>query len=230
MKKMYKAMLLVLCAVLLVVASVMGTLAYLQMTTGTVQNTFTVGKVEITLDEAKVNAYGELVDVNGNVTTAGADNLAPRIPDGNSTGNEYKLIPGHEYTKDPTVTVKAGSEACYVFVKVTNNISAIEAATTIFDQIEDNDWNVLYTFGENYTTAIYYMLVDATDVDVKYPVFNTFKIKTDADGQTLKNYDGETIEITAYAIQMDGLVDPEMTEWENADAAWTKGSWYVDPV
>ena len=45
MKKMYKAMLLVLCAVLLVAGSVMGTLAYLKAQTGTVTNAMTVGKV-----------------------------------------------------------------------------------------------------------------------------------------------------------------------------------------
>jgi predicted ribosomally synthesized peptide with SipW-like signal peptide len=53
MKKMYKVMLLVLCAALLIAGSVMGTLAYLK-DTKSVTNTFTVGKVEITLDEAKI--------------------------------------------------------------------------------------------------------------------------------------------------------------------------------
>lgn len=47
-------------AVLLVAASVMGTLAYLT-STDTVKNTFTVGKVAITLDEAEVTEYGEAV-------------------------------------------------------------------------------------------------------------------------------------------------------------------------
>ena len=54
MKTRSKALVLTLCAVLLVVATVMGTMAYLT-STDTVTNTFTVGKVAITLDEAKVN-------------------------------------------------------------------------------------------------------------------------------------------------------------------------------
>ena len=60
MKKKTKALMLVLCAVLLVTASVLGTMAYLTSTEKVV-NTFTVGKVAITLDEAKVNADGTAV-------------------------------------------------------------------------------------------------------------------------------------------------------------------------
>ena len=108
MKKTKKALLLAACAVLLAAASVMGTVAYL--TSGDkVINTFTVGNVRITLDEAKVDEMG--------TPEAGADRVK---------GNEYKLLPGHTYVKDPTVTVLKGSEDCYVRLKVTlNNASKI---------------------------------------------------------------------------------------------------------
>ena len=113
MKTKSKALLLTLCAVLLIAASVLGTMAYLT-STDTVTNTFTIGKVEIKLDEAKVNANG--IPVEG----------AARV-----TGNSYKLMPGTTYTKDPTVTVKAGSEESYVRMKVTfNNATAIIALCT----------------------------------------------------------------------------------------------------
>lgn len=113
MKTKSKALLLTLCAVLLVAASVLGTMAYLT-STDTVTNTFTVGKVEIKLDEAKVTADG--IPVEG----------AARV-----TENSYKLMPGNTYTKDPTVTVKAGSEASYVRMKVTfNNAKKIIALCT----------------------------------------------------------------------------------------------------
>lgn len=100
MKKTTKVLALLLCAVALVVGSVMGTLAYLTYTTEIVQNTFTVGKVEIDLDEAKVNEDGE------------------KISEERVKANEYHLLPGHTYIKDPTVTVKAGSDDCYVRMKV----------------------------------------------------------------------------------------------------------------
>ena len=108
MKTKSKALLLTLCAVLLVAASVLGTMAYLT-STDTVTNTFTVGKVEIKLDETDVtNPTGSRVQANS-----------------------YKLMPGTTYTKDPTVTVKAGSEEAYVRMKVTfNNATEIIALCT----------------------------------------------------------------------------------------------------
>ena len=103
MKTKSKALLLTLCAVLLVAASVLGTMAYLT-STDTVTNTFTVGKVEIKLDETDVT------NPNG-----------PRVK-----ANSYKLMPGTTYTKDPTVTVLKGSEDSYVRMKVTfNNAAAL---------------------------------------------------------------------------------------------------------
>ena len=113
MKTKSKALLLTLCAVLLIAASVLGTMAYLT-SSAEVKNTFTVGKVEIKLDEAKVTADG--IPVEG----------AARV-----TENSYKLMPGNTYTKDPTVTVKAGSEESYVRMKVTfNNAKEIIALCT----------------------------------------------------------------------------------------------------
>ena len=108
MKTKSKALLLTLCAVLLVAASVLGTMAYLT-STDTVTNTFTVGKVEIKLDETDVT-----------------NPTGPRVQ-----ANSYKLMPGTTYTKDPTVTVKAGSEESYVRMKVTfNNATEIIALCT----------------------------------------------------------------------------------------------------
>ena len=108
MKTKSKALLLTLCAVLLVAASVLGTMAYLT-STAKVENTFTVGKVEIKLDETDVT-----------------NPTGPRVQ-----ANSYKLMPGNTYTKDPTVTVKAGSEESYVRMKVTfNNATEIIALCT----------------------------------------------------------------------------------------------------
>ena len=49
MKKAKKVLLLALCAVLLVGATIAGTVAYLTSTTTEVKNTFTAGKVQILL-------------------------------------------------------------------------------------------------------------------------------------------------------------------------------------
>ena len=61
MKTKSNALLMTLCAVLLVAASVLGTMAYLT-STDEVENTFTVGNVKITLDESKVDQNGNAVE------------------------------------------------------------------------------------------------------------------------------------------------------------------------
>lgn len=125
-----KALLMSLCAVLLVAASVLGTMAYLTDSKD-VKNTFTVGNVAIKLDEAKVDENGtQVVDKDGN-------------PVARVTENEYKLLPGHTYTKDPTVTVKTPSVDSYVRMKVTfNKASALIAMCTDPEFAEDGPTGV----------------------------------------------------------------------------------------
>ncbi len=108
--KLRRILLLLACAVLLVSLSVGATLAYLTSTTQTVKNTFTVGNVNITLDEVLLDDNGDIVKENGEVK---------RTEDGNE---DIHLLPGRKIPKDPTVTVLEGSEACYVRVKVTVNV------------------------------------------------------------------------------------------------------------
>lgn len=191
MKTKSKALLMTLCAVLLVAASVLGTMAYLTSTTGEVKNTFTIGKIAITLDEAPVNEYGEEVD--------GA----------RRTQNQYKLVPNHEYKKDPTVHVTGNSENSYIFVKVVNGITAIEAAgdTTIAAQIQKN-WMKL-----DGVANVYYQEYTKQEANKDFVVFNSFTVKNDVSEDTLKGYQTASITITAYAIQKDGFND--------AKAAWT---------
>lgn len=112
--KKSKALLLALCAVLLVTASVLGTLAYLT-SQDTVVNTFTVGKVNIVLDETAVTPDGKPI--------GGADRVKE---------NSYHLVPGMTYVKDPTVTVVKGSEESYVRMLVT--INCYDALTDIFGE------------------------------------------------------------------------------------------------
>jgi predicted ribosomally synthesized peptide with SipW-like signal peptide len=129
-----KALLMSLCAVLLVAASVLGTMAYLTDSKD-VKNTFTVGNVAIKLDEAKVDENGtQVVDKDGN-------------PVARVTENEYKLLPGHTYTKDPTVTVLAPSVESYVRMKVTfNKASALIAMCTDPEFAEDGPTGVENAF------------------------------------------------------------------------------------
>ena len=186
MKTARKVLMLVLCAALLVSATVMGTLAYLT-DDDAVTNTFTVGKVNIKLDEAPTNTAGEVVDGD------------------RRQANEYQLFPGHEYAKDPMVTVESDSENCYIYVTVDNGISDIEDQTnTIAAQMKANGWTLVAGETDVYTDGAIHK---AGDTKV---VFETFKIATD-----VKDFDGYTdakITVKAYAVQADGFA--------TADAAW----------
>ena len=46
-----------------------------------------------------------------------------------TTGESYKMVPGNKITKDPKVTVKANSEACWLFVKVEKSTNFDEFMT-----------------------------------------------------------------------------------------------------
>lgn len=189
MKKARKA-LLTLCAALLLVSMTVGaTVAYLT-STDAVTNTFTVGNVAITLDEAKVNLDGTYVsDVNNRVKA-----------------NTYKLMPGHTYIKDPIVHVDAQSENCWLFVKVEDEIVALQDAATIKSQMNTNGWTEI----ADQTNVYAYQSIVAGGSNTK--VFDNFKILGTVDNATLAGYAGKTVKITAYAVQADGFT--------TAAAAW----------
>lgn len=187
MRTKTKALALALCAVLLVVTTVFVTMAFLT-SKDTVTNTFTVGKVTITLDEADVKSDGTYVS-----------NKDARVD-----ANEYKLIPGHTYIKDPTIHVADDSEECWLFVKVENGLANAEAegATSIASQMAAKGWTKV-----DDTDVYAYATKQVAGADVV--VFDTFKIAGTTD---VSQYEDAEIVVTAYAIQADGFA--------TAAAAW----------
>ena len=217
MKTRNKALLLTLCAVLLVTASVLGTMAYLT-STDEVQNTFTVGQVKITLDEAKVNPDGTLVYKEDGQT-----------PVDRVSTNSYKLLPGHTYNKDPMVTVLKGSEPSYVKMTVTfskaNELDAIFAPdgaklTSIFNGYDATNWiakgNTKDATADTRTYEFWYKeTVSAPDADVPLDaLFDSITVPGEITNEQLATIEGMTITVNAYAIQADGFA--------NADEAWEK--------
>ena len=239
MKTRRNALLLSFCAVLLVVASVFGTVAYMT-SKDEVKNTFTVGKVAINLDEAKVTEDGKPVE--------GADRVKE---------NSYKLVPGLTYTKDPMVTVLDGSETSYVRMKVTFNnartiidmctdpefaedgptgveeayplirmVNFVEANAMKWDGIipdnmvdtEEMLANAKYfSYDKEADTLTYYFYynetVAAPNGDVALPVlFDSITVQNWVTGDQLKELDGFQINVEAEAIQAAGF--------DKAEDAW----------
>ena len=192
MKKARKVVVLALCAVLLVAASVMGTLAYLTSTTEKVTNTFTAGNVTITLDEAEVDEYG--------VAKAGADRV---------TANKYKLIPGHTYVKDPTIHVGKDSEDCWVFAKLENGLGE-DATITIA-----SGWSVVSENTDG--SVVVYAYNTKLSANGTAKLFSEFTFAATADPSA---YTGKNISITGYALQADGFTSAAAA-WEKAPATWS---------
>ena len=209
MKNMKKIVMGLVCALALVTASVMGTMAYLT-SKDEVVNTFTVGKVQIKLDEAKANSDGSLVENGGRVKA-----------------NRYKLLPGHTYNKDPMVTVLEGSESSYVKMTVTftkaAELDAIFAPnganmTSIFVGYDSTNWiskgNTKDTATNTRTYEFWYReAVEALDGDETLDaLFDQIVVPGTITNAQLATIEGMTITVNAYAIQADGFA--------NAEAAW----------
>lgn len=207
MKK--KILVACLCVALAVLTIAGTTLAYLTANDQVV-NTFTVGNVQIKLDEAKVDEMGAPVQ--------GADRVK---------ANSYKLIPGHTYAKDPMVTVLKGSEKSYIKMTVTfsmaKELDAIFAPTgapltSIFKGYDSDNWiakgNTKDTANNTRTYEFWYKeTVAAPDADVALDaLFDNITVPGTITKEQLAAIKGMTITVNAYAIQADGF--------DTAEAAW----------
>lgn len=210
---MKKRTVAILMACTLILGATVGvTFAWLISGPKAVVNTFVAGKVAITLDEAKVDKSG--------TAASGAQRVQ---------ANEYTLIPGHSYDKDPTVHIEAGSEPCYVFVKVDNEIAQMEdPGNTVANQILANGWvqltgvsNVYYfktKSGKNTSVTVDAngMITVPSGSNVDLVVFEKFAINGATVNNALINDSANRkITVTAYAIQALGST--------SAADAWTKG-------
>ncbi len=223
MKKKTIAMLMT--SVMLFGIAVGGTLAWITDTTGDVVNTFTVGDINIDLKEH---------DYDVNTNTLGTTEVTEE--------NGYKMIPGTTMPKDPFVRVEAGSEACWLFVKVveTDNFDTyLTYEIDLYNAEENKDgWNALDA--TNYP-GVYYRevesLVSATSDSEPYYVLagNEVSVKEDVTKTHLEAFDGKNSEgepdqgeidarpkltFTAYAVQK-AEVNTALEAWEILSLATT---------
>lgn len=141
-----------------------------------------------------------------------------------TTGENYKIIPGKDIPKDPKVTVTAGSEACWLFVKVE------ETGTFVADK-------VTYAIADSWTQGngteipsnVYYREVSAEDAKngVSYYVLagNTtypngvITVSSDLTKENIPTAN-PTLTFTAYAVQQENIPDAA-TAWKAANPTTT---------
>ena len=198
-----KKKIVAMCATVAIAAvAVGGTLAYFT-DEDSATNTFTVGNVHIDLTEDAWDALDE---------------------------QDKVLAPNKTIAKDPTVTVKGGSEECYVRLLVTvediadfkaafpNNVAADN--TFLLENFVDwnaTEWEFEECTEENGAAVYefrYYQAVAKSASDTTLTsLFNEITIPESATNDSLAELpEVPTINIVAQAIQTQGFAD--------ADAAW----------
>ena len=146
---------------------------------------------------------------------------------GETTGATYKIIPGVNIDKDPKVTVKKDSEACWLFVKVEEEGTFVDNKVTysIADGWTQGD-------GTNIPANVYYREVNAVTADTsfyvlkgntEYPngVVTVSEELTKAEVNSITAENQPKLTFTAYAVQKDGIDD--------AATAWTKANPTTNP-
>ena len=211
-KKRFVAILL--CVTLVALAAIGATFAYLT-DTKTVDNTFTMGNVKITLDETNVN-----------------DPTGARV-----TSNEYNVYPGAVVTKDPIVH-NTGKNAAYIraTVNVSNWMNLCAAYYPDFKETFPNDgykaalnllvgelgegWSVVgVEAGDTFTIGQFdakfilkYNGELASGADTT-AMFQTVTIPAGIDNANTESFSG--VKVVAQAIQADGF-----DTWEKAFEAY----------
>ena len=162
-----------------------GTLAWLLHESNVVTNTFTYGTITIELTESNKT---------------------------NKTGIAYtNVVPGDELDKDPVVTVKKGSEKCFVYVLITNQLGSAATYNITGDWIKigEKDNTVLYRYTVN--------AVDASETEKDLAVFTKLTFSDDLTVKDVAELKDKTVVIKAYAHQADNttidVADDAAIDW-----------------
>lgn len=126
------------------------------------------------------------------------------------TNETYKMVPGYDIHKDPKAKVLAGSEECYLFVKL--------------DKSQNFDTFLTYEMAEGWTlvpseTNVYFRKVLTADIGTAYSVLANDQVTVRGE-VTKAMMDGLTTEtlpkltVTAYASQLHKNATTEFTAAE----------------
>lgn len=165
-----KLVIAVVALSLALVCAIGGTLAFLIAESDTVTNTFTYGTITLELSEKNKTDKDGLAFTN--------------------------VVPGDVLDKDPVVTVVEGSEACYVYVLIDNQLGTA-ATYNIGEQwtkVGESGTKVLYRYND---------IVDATKGVKDLAVFTKLKFGSNLVKADVEKLAGKNVVISAYAHQSD---------------------------
>jgi len=136
-----------------------------------------------------------------------------------TTGTEYKMIPGYTISKNPKATVLSGSEECYLFVKLDKSANF----DTYLEYAIADGWTQLTTDknGNAITDLVYYRKVLTADIGTAYSVLanDQVTVKGSVTKEQMNALDAEgavkpTLTFTAYASQLYKSAGVEFTAAE----------------
>ncbi len=139
------------------------------------------------------------------------------------TTTQYKMIPGYTIAKDPKVTVKAGSEKCYLFVKLEKSSNFDNFMTY---EVADG-WTQLKDAANQDVEGVFWRVVDTADMGTAFSVLKDDQVSvkgtvTKAMMNALTQNTYPTLTVTAYASQYMKNNTESFTEleaWNNVNPA-----------
>ena len=170
-----KTLVLALAVMLIVGATVGGTIAWLTAQTESVVNTFSATDIKVTLEETEgLNEQGKWKNA---------------------------MVPGVSYDKDPVVTVTDETTVdCYLFVKFVENDAARTYLNYTSTLTEANGWKVVPD-----ETDVWYRIVKTTDETKSWNLLEGDKVTVNGETvtkQTMTEAAGAKLTYTAYAVQL----------------------------
>lgn len=184
MKKSKKFLALLLSLAVIAVTTVTPAFSWLSAKSERVVNTFAGGAISIILDEAPVGPDGS------------------EIPGDRVTENHYKYVAGAVLDKDPTPTILKGSDECYVFLCIENELSdkfSLNIDTDSWKSVAQSDGKTLY---------VYSTRIDASQADkdvVLNPIFTKVTVSENLTAEDIEALGEKTLCVTAYAVQTEAL-------------------------
>ena len=129
-----------------------------------------------------------------------------------TTGKDYKMVPGYTISKDPKVTVLTGSEECYLFVKLEKSANF----DTFMAYKMADGWDVVPD-----ADGVYSRKVTTAEIGTAYSVLKGDQVTVkDTVNEKMMNVlntaNYPTLTITAYASQL----HKNATETFSASEAW----------